>query len=232
MSPAQLATLVRRKTHTTTTTYSNADLLSDANIYIDEIASAIQLKRPDVWHFPATLDLVANQREYALPITLNGQETVEMKLEDEYVYATPLKQRPKFALVEDNITAYYTNANPHYFIRRDSLYVLSGTITNVTAGIKITYNKAPAPLTDITSTDDMSIHPSTTTLGFPKEFHDLLARRLTLHYKNINSIELNQEDLTYEQELAQRIEEYSTPIQSLSRMISTPTDHFNNGYDL
>lgn len=233
MSPAALASYVRRKTHTDTTTYPNADLLADANVFMEEIASALQMKRRDVWHMPATMNLEADRREYILPENLlNGIESVELKLEDEYVYATPLKGRPKIALTETEITNAYDNSEPYYFMRRDSLYILSGTITAVTAGIRLIKNQPPEPISDITSSTDLSTAPSTTTLGFPSEFHTLLARRIIQNFKDTNDTPLNREDQMYEQDLDKRIEQYSFATESLERRITQPTNLFSNGYDL
>lgn len=87
---------------------------------------------------------------------------------------------------------------PRYEIQRRSLYLLSGDIssatlkdvngnvgaTSVTNGIRLRYRQYPAPLTQLTdNTVDLSIDPSTTTFGFPLQFHELWARRVSMEWK-------------------------------------------------
>jgi hypothetical protein len=126
-----------------------------------------------------------------------------------YVQAFPDDyRRLGLARTEGNIQANYTNGGgsmlidaygtstgkvvgPRYEMQRRSIYLLSGAIdattlgaSSITNGIRIRYRQFPADLPDLTdNTTDMSIDPTTTSFGFPKQFHELLARRVSLEWK-------------------------------------------------
>ena len=93
-----LATLIRRKTKTNTTTYSVADLLVDVNLMKDEIVSRIQQVRPEVFNIEELKDSVASatSREYEIPTTmLNRMIDLEMKFTaaGDYVVVKPIARR-------------------------------------------------------------------------------------------------------------------------------------------
>jgi hypothetical protein len=235
MTGAELLSLIRRKTRTTSGTYADADALVDVNLFKDEIASKIQRTRPEIWNIPAFDDLEADQREYAFPSdVLNNLTSLELDLEndDEYKLAIPLQKAPQIPLTEDEITENYDNSNPAFFIRRNAIYILSGTITAVTDGIKLVYSSFPANLANLTGSTDLSVDPSTTTHGVPREFHELLARRVSIHYKDLNGIKLSREDLMYEQDLEKQLEEFGNPIQDLEEYRNMPQDTTGQGYNL
>lgn len=238
MTGTQLAALVRRKTRAGTTNYSDAHMLVDVNVFIEEIAGRIQQQRPVVWNIPSTFNLVANQREYAFPAdTLNSIVSLELKFTSsgDYTPAHAIKRAPSdFALQESNIVAHYNNSSPVYFSRRKALYILSGTITAVTDGGKLVYNAFPASLANLAGSTDLSVDPSTTTHGFPREFHELLARRVVIHYKDINGINLSREDLAYEQDLENALDNFSTINLDLQEIANMPSSASlsNHGFDL
>lgn len=89
-------------------------------------------------------------------------------------------------------------AGPNYEIQRRSIYLLSGDIStatlldssgnpgaaSITNGIRLRYRAYPSDLTGLTdSTTDLSIDPTTTTFGFPKQFHELWARKAAIDWK-------------------------------------------------
>ena len=126
-----------------------------------------------------------------------------------YVLAFPDDfRRFGLARTESNIQANYTNGGgstlidnygtttgnvvgPNYEIQRRSISLLSGAIdattlgaSTITNGIRLRYRVYPADLTQLTDTTiDLSVDPSTTTFGFPKQFHELWARRVALEWK-------------------------------------------------
>ena len=80
MTATQLASLIRLKTRTTSTTFSDADMLVYVNTFIDEIAGRIQQVRSEVWNVPALFDLETDKREYAFPDdVLNNIVSLELK---------------------------------------------------------------------------------------------------------------------------------------------------------
>lgn len=237
MTGTQLASLIRAKTRTTSTTFPDADMLVYVNTYIDELAGRIQQERPSIWNMPATFDLEADTREYGFPSdTLNNIVSLELKFTSSgsFVPAYPLKKNPSdFALTEAEITGSYTNLNPQYFVRRKALYVLSGTITAVTGGGKLVYNAFPASLANLSGSTDLSVDPSTTTHGFPREFHELLARRVAIEYKDINGMALSTKELAYDEELERKLDEFSTANLDLQETGDLPSGASmgDNGFD-
>ena len=215
MTGTELATLINIKTKTGSGTFSAADMLIFVNLFKDEIAGLIQQKRPEIFNMPTNEDLVASstKREYAFPAdVLNNIVRLDLKFTSsgKYVWAEPYRQS-KFrkGFQESIIVDNFTNTTPRYFIRRQAIYILSGTITAVTDGILLTYNVFPANLANLTGSTDLSADPSTTTLGFPREFHELLARRVSIEYKDINDIKLSSKELKYDKELEEALNNFS-----------------------
>jgi len=215
MTGVQLAALVHKKTKTNTTTFTLADMLVYANIFKDEIASKIQQRRSEIWNIPSLDDLADDQREYAFPSdVLNNIVSLELKFSaaGDYVIATPLARRHYAdVLQESKIVNDFDNLDPRYFIRRQAIYILSGTIVEVTDGFKLVYNAFPADLADLEGLADLSVDPTTTTHGFPREFHELWARRVGIEYKNNNDMALSRKDLEYDRDLEATLDEFSIP---------------------
>lgn len=188
MTPAKFAALVRIYTGTDAVTFTDAEILAFANPYKDEIASQIVLRNEDYFGMLFTRDLVAGRREYALPDEiLNSIKYTEAKLD-----GTNLSRLDEFDLnsykrptSEADIIAQFSSLSPKFDIFRRSLWIYSGTaIIDVVAGLKLWAIIYPADITDLSSTTDMSVDPSTTSHGFPRQFHELLARRVSIGYKS------------------------------------------------
>ena len=193
MTPLGLATKVRNYTRQTSATLTDANLLLLLNPVKDEIANLISQRdnTGNLFIVPSLDDLVANQREYAFPAdVLNHLYSVELA----FATASPLAYvlaRPEpdfynwgYARTEANVVALYTNTEPFYEIQRNAIYVYSGTIASVTDGIRIRYRVFPADLAALTNnTVDLSVDPSTTTFGMPKQSHELWARRAAIEWK-------------------------------------------------
>ena len=238
MTPVQLAAFVRRKTHTSSVTYPDADLMADANVLKDDIAGQIQQKRQEVFNVPTTDDLVINQREYAFPDdVMNNIVAVYLKFvtTDKYVLATPYSGSHKYkgSLDESEIVDHFSNTNPYYFIRRKAIYILSGTIPATVDGFLIVYNAFPADLAALDGTDDISVDPSDTTHGFPKEFHELWSRRISIEYKDRNEKKLSSRENKYEKDLEDKLDNFSTVNLGAEILASLPPDSTrgNNGYE-
>lgn len=237
MTPAQITTLIRKKTKTDSNTYPDTDLLADINLMKDELASKIQQVRPEIWNTPAITNLKDDKREYAFPDdVLNHIISLELKFSDslDYVVATPISRKHYSGVLEENaIVNNFSNLNPRYFIRRNAVYILSGTIQAVSEGFKIVYDAFPADLSALTGTNDLSIDPSETTHGFPREFHELLARRVSIEYKDRNGIKFSQKELVYSQDLEDALEDFE--IANLDRQfigsIPSGATRGNNGYN-
>jgi len=76
----------------------------------------------------------------------------------------------------------------------------------------------------------MSTNPDDYTHGFPKQFHELLARRVSIAYKSSKDkpIPLNEKEKMYELDLARAIQKMKDT--NLDRS-TTPTVPFDDGSD-
>ena len=237
MTGAQLTTLIRKDTHTNSTTYPDADLLVDINLSKDELASRIQVARKDVWKIPFLDDLVVNQREYAFPADLmNSMDYLELKFSSsaDYVLAKPMQRHHyKDVLQESVIVSNFDNLEPRYFVRRKAIYILSGTIASLSDGIRLVAQVFPADLAALTGSTDLSVDPSTTTHGFPREFHVLWARLVSIKYKDRNSVRLSALESKFDIDLEKAIDEFSIPVldEVIVGKLPSSADRGNNGYD-
>ena len=146
MTVADLDDLLNRITNTDTTSYSDADKHTDLTRAAHLMTSEI-IQSQDSWDFQgksATANLVANQRQYNFPTTLLKIKKVELKLDgtnwkqahllDVSSISTPVAS-------ESDITDNFTNDEPYFGLIGQGIYIYSGTISAVTGGIKIWYEK-------------------------------------------------------------------------------------------
>jgi len=146
---AQLLTLqnrVRRLTNTDDISYP-ADEINDsltewAHLFTTEI-----LDSQDEWDFQediATIDLMANQREYPFPTDILKIKRIELKLDgSNWTPATIVDKSeiPYPISSESDIIKYFDNTTPYVALFGNSIYILSGLIIDVSGGIKIWYSK-------------------------------------------------------------------------------------------
>ena len=237
MTGAQLNTLINSKCRTNDTTFTQAEKLVLVNLFKDELAGRIQQVRPEVWNMPALDDLVLNQREYAFATDLmNRMVGLELKFtaSGDYVLCDPI-QRSHYldTLQESVIVANYDNLDPKYFIRRGAIYILSAAIIAVTNGIRFIYDVFPADLANLTGSTDLSLDPSTTSRGFPREFHEILARRVSMEYKDRMGIKLSVMEMNYENDLQKLLDNFAGGNLDEEITGKLPDDSdVDNGFDL
>jgi len=189
MTPEALAKYVRLKTRTNSTTFTDADLLILANFVKEKLTLAALDTDEDLFRVPTYLNLVANQREYPLHSDLLSRiEVVWAKLDGEnWIKLTEIDLAgfPYPLATEADIVNRFSNDEGHAFfdIARKALMIYSGTITAVTAGLQIFLNTWPADFITMAGTTDMSVDPSTTTHGFPRELHGVLAEGMVIEWK-------------------------------------------------
>lgn len=189
MKASELNTLINRKCGTNDTTFTTADKLVYVNLFKDEMASKIMERNPNFFLVPSTFNLVADQREYAIGNDLlNRIRKLEIKFSssDSRFPSTYIKDYLG-SETESEIVKQFSNAENGFAhtIRRRALFILSGTISSVTGGGRIWANIFPADLANLTdSTNGLEVDPSTTSFGFPRQFHELLARRVAIEYKS------------------------------------------------
>ena len=213
MTPSKIADYVRWKTRTNTTTFTNADMLAVANVVKDRLALEVLDADEDYWLVPTYLDLVADQREYPLHSDLLSRlKRVEAKLdESNYVILQEfdITDHPEPISTEANITYEFGNneGEAFYDIMRKAIWIYSGTITDVTDGLKIWLNTFPADLTSMASTTELSEDPTTTTHGFPRELHMVLAKGIVIEWKESKEkpIPLTESELAYDKEVERAV---------------------------
>ena len=223
MTGLALAADIRYGTKTTSVTLTDVNLLPLVNNAKDEIATLITEKIDNYFIIPGTFNLVASQREYALPEDLlNNIVSVELA----FAVASPLAYIPAFstsyqqflrefgALTEANIIVGYDNSHPAYFLQRRSIWVLSGTIIAVTNGGRLRYRAFPADLANLTGASDLSVDPTTTSFGIPKIFHQLWSERVQIYWKvrRPKPMPLTQYELGWEQRMRLRLSELTKTI--------------------
>lgn len=242
MTPAKLATYVRKKTRTNATTFPDADILTFLEPRFEEIARRLATESgEDKFGVPQTTDLVANQREYPLPSDLLSRiKRVEAKLDGENFIIVDELDLPEYRGTTDETTITNNFANlegqAKYDLSRGTLFIYSGTITDVSNGLKIFADVYPVAPTDLTSTTDMSVDPSTTQLGLPREVHKALADGIVIDWKESQEkpIPLSEKELNYEYHLQKDIE--SARRANLDREtkseVPSGASVWNDGYDL
>lgn len=214
MTPAKLATYVRYKTRTNSSTLPDADLLTIGNVVKDRLVLEALDADEDLFLVPTYKNLVADQREYPLHSSILSRiKRVEAKLDGtNYIklYEFDLPQFKKPISTEADIVAEFgnTEGDAYYDMMRKSIWIYSGTITSVTDGLKIWLNTWVADLTDMTSTTDMSVDPSTTTHGIPRALHNVLATGMVIEYKESREkpIPLNERELLFDKDVKKAIQ--------------------------
>src|SRR5574343_2017152 len=231
----KFATLVRYYTKTNSTTFTDTEILTLANIFKDDISALIAKELGEDYfglRFVRTLE--AGQREYDLPAELmwrtkyveaklDGTNWLHLKETDLTVYAKPTD--------EDNIQYAYADKDPEFDLFDQSIFILSGdAIIYVFEGLKLWAIVYPADFPNLTSTEDMSTPPDDYTHGFPRQFHELLARRVSIAYKSSKDrpIPLSEKEKLYEVDLATAIN--SMKDANLDRSV-IPSRPYNDGSD-
>jgi len=214
MTPVQFAEYVRLKTRTNSTTFTDANIISLMRQRQDEIAQAILKADEDILLIPQTVNLVLNQREYPFPDDILSRiKRVEAKLDGtNWIKLTEVdltSVKTPIAL-ESDITNHFSNIEGGAFfdLRRKSIFLLSGSVTAVTGGLKLYCDTYPTAITDLTSGSEMNIDPSTTTHGVPRPLHKLWATGTIIDYKESREkpIPLSEQELNYERYLLRAIE--------------------------
>lgn len=232
MTPTKFASIVRYYTGTDSTTFTDAEIMLLANAYKDEIASQIVLRNEDYFGMKFTRDLEAGRREYALPdevlnsikyveAILDGSNQVHLDEFDINSYKRPTS--------EAEIILQFGLLSPKYDIYRRSLYLYTGeTVPAVTGGLILWAIIYPADITDLSSVLDMSVDPSTTTHGFPRQFHELLARRVSIGYKSSlpKPKKLSPKEMLYDVDMERALNAITGGNQDRTVIATTP---YNDG---
>lgn len=225
MKALDLATYIRTKTRTNTTTFTDAEMLPFVKFRQDEIARTIQnslAEDEDIFLTPHIANLIASstQRDYGFEgDMLSRLKRVEAMFDGvNWVRLHGMDMNEyKGTHDEDSIIANFNNyqyqkaSNPggaSYDIQRRSIFIYSGTIEPVTNGLKVWFFDYPAYITDLTeNTLEIEDDPSNTTHGFPRELHEILARGVIIDWKDSQEkpIPLTEKELRYEYDMNKAI---------------------------
>jgi hypothetical protein len=138
------------------------------------------------------------------------------------------------SLVESVITNNFDNDNPRYFIRNNNIYILSGTIVAVTDGIRYVHKAWPRDITDVTeASTDYGADTSATAIGFPRTFHALLCRGISIKYKTDNNRKLSAKERNFNLDFMEKIDEFNVPSVETAYTGDLPEqeNRGNNGWD-
>ena len=197
--------------------WSATDMLAVANLKLNGICESIAEAFQGYFGVYSEFDLVASttadKREYPLPDDiLNNFYKLELKLDGtNWIPAdrTHLIPGKDFRLFESWIQNNYNNTYPKYAIFRNSLFILSGKIEAVTGGGRLWYINYPDPLPDLTDdTTDMAIATNVASdipMGFPKMFHEMLARAMIIEYKGKSTLPLTDREPMFDVDLNEKI---------------------------
>ncbi len=132
----------------------------------------------------------------------------------------------------------YSNSQNNFAhtIRRRAIFILSGTIISVSSGVRIWSHIFPADFTDLNGAVGMEVDPSTTSFGFPRQFHELLARAVSIDYKSSQTkpIQLSQKEQEYEAHLQIQLNAISSVDNSAEVIGNLPSnqDLYGDGWYL
>ena len=213
MTPAKLAQYVRIKTRTNATTFNDTDMISIANVVKDRLVLEALDADEDLFLVPTYMDLVADQREYPLLSTIMSRiKRVEAALDGSNWIKLTEFDLPQFKLplsTEADITSYFANADGNAFfdLMRKAITIYSGTIIDVTDGLRIWLNTWVQDLSDMTSTTDMSVDPTSTTHGIPRALHNVMATGMVIEYKESREkpIPLTERERNYDTDVARAV---------------------------
>lgn len=177
---------LRSRTRTNSTTLTDTEIKRILNIYKDELVQIVSTRVSEHYFgFIETTNLVADQREYALPYdSATGDSIISLSrieanlkesasADDNWVSLDEVPMESvESPITEQHIVSRYGNSKgfAKFYLYRNSIFLLTGTIINVTAGLKIHCDGYPSDITDLTSTDDLSVSTSLSR-GLPKELH-------------------------------------------------------------
>ena len=177
MKISKLDDLLNNITNTDATSYSDADKHQDLSV-AGKYFLGIMLESMTDWNITgdtATDDLVANQREYDFPTNFIKLKRLDLKLDGTNWYRATYIDEGEISdsiASESDITEQFTNTEPYYTFRGNKIFILSGTIKDVTDGIKYTFaemivgrDSSGSDLTDFSDDNDEPIIPEPYQIG-------------------------------------------------------------------
>jgi hypothetical protein len=235
MTPIAFAKLIRYYTKTNSTSFTDSDILTLANIFKDDIAGLVAKELgEDIFGLRFERDLEVGQREYDLPAEMMSRiKYLQAKLDGTnwtVLKETDLSTYGK-AIDEDTIQLTYSEKDPEFDLWDNGIYILSGdAIIYVENGLKLWCIIFPKDFANLTDAIDLSVAPDDYSHGFPRQFHELLARRVSIAQKSSKDrpIPLSEKEKLYEVDLATAIQSMKDANLDRSVIPSAPS---NDGSD-
>lgn len=137
----QIATYVRRRTHSNAVSYPNADLLIDLNVRYRRTITAITGKVQDFFWTWATFDTLSTQNEYTIDsftfpdtttrdIVSVDSIAIKFKADQDYYKL----KKGDFSALDYDFTNYTDwGGEPFYFVRDKSIFIAPNPLENATA---------------------------------------------------------------------------------------------------
>ena len=201
MTLGDVATKARFLTSTDTTSYPDANLLIDINLWQNKIVSAIyeSVDESDFddarrTNYPVqTTPMIAGQRDYTMPVSEKVRKIKRLDITYDgvnWVRATPFDDGERnFGLGNDTITdSHFSTAAPRYDVSYNSFFVYPmATASQVSAGaaVRAEWSRDIQPFT--TSDYSVVLTDSTVVPGFDDPFHPMLAEGAALEYGRARS---------------------------------------------
>ncbi len=207
MTGNQLRDYIRFSTKTDANTFPESEMLLLVNIGMDDIAKEIIAVNEDYFGERSYRDLVADRREYRFPVDiLSNIKAAEAMLDGENwerLDEIDLNDGYHKAMDEDVIRESFYGKRSRFMVYRSALWILSGEpITDVDSGLVLWHMVYPSHLTEFTD-DDLTIRTDEQERGFPRQFHELLGRKVSILYKSSKPrpIPLNEREQMFELDL-------------------------------
>lgn len=238
MNGLQFAKLIRFRTRTNSTTFSDADLVAVANMVKDKLATKVIKADENIFTMPMYANLAVKldgspQREYPMPgDILSKIKRVEAMLDgSEYILLDELQlNQYKDVTDEATIVANFQNIKgmAFYELTRRSIKLYTGTFGAVSRGLKLHANIYPADITATTLTldTDISIDPTTTSFGLPRELHPVWVDGVVIEWKNSREkpIPLTESELLWDKNVNSAISDIRNANQDREIIASVPRD--------
>jgi len=241
MTFKNFAWFIRKQSGTSATTFLDADLIKYANIYKDEIARRIVRRKQDVFGMPMTINLgvdVNGNPIREIPLDKNSIQDVkhvEAKLDGtNWVPLTEMDLVGYRGVTDETyIQNKFGNGEGECFydLFRGSLWIYSGKFGAVTDGLKLWTFNWPADIVSLAYEKEMSIDPSGTSAGMPREFRELWARRVIIAKKaeTDKPQKITDSEKLWELSFQRALIEFSAEGPIYAKMES---DGYDNGFNL
>jgi len=152
----------------------------------------------------ATTDLVANQQDYTIPVSLNVLKI--QRIDVSYDGGTTWKRAVPIdagsinvALSSTNIAQAFSTDNPKYDIRNNAIFLYPVPSSNSTGGLKIWFSRGPLEF----ATTDTTKLP-----GFDAAFHRMLSLGASYDYAFIKNLPTQAALLNLLQDYEARLKQY------------------------